>query len=66
MVKLGRSDENFGGEYVALSQGIDKITAEIESWRAAGGTHVAIATTGFGLDAHIDYLASMSSALNAS
>ena len=23
-VKLGRSDENFGGEYVALSQGIDK------------------------------------------
>jgi probable F420-dependent oxidoreductase len=69
MVKLGRSDENFGGEYVALSQGTDKITAEIESWRAAGGTHVAIATTGFGLDsvdAHIDYLASMSSALNAS
>jgi probable F420-dependent oxidoreductase len=69
MVKLGRSEENFGGEYVALSQGIDKITAEIESWRAAGGTHVAIATTGFGLDsvdAHIDYLASMSSALNAS
>jgi hypothetical protein len=69
ITKLGRSDENFGGEYVALSQGVDNITAEIESWRAAGGTHVAIATMGFGLDsvdAHIDYIASMSSALNAS
>ena len=69
ITKLGRSDENFGGEYVALSEGVDNITAEIESWRAAGGTHVAIATMGFGLDsvdAHIDYIASMSSALNAS
>ena len=69
MVKLGRSDENFGAEYVALSQGVDNITAEIESWRAAGGTHVAIATMGFGLDsvdAHIDYIASMSIVLNAS
>lgn len=69
ITKLGRSDENFGAEYVALSEGVDNITAEIESWRAAGGTHVAIATMGFGLDsvdAHIDYIASMSSALNAS
>ena len=45
------------------------MTAESEAWRAAGGTHFAISTMGFGLDsveAHFDYLASMSSALNAS
>jgi hypothetical protein len=68
-VELGRSVEDFGAEYVALSRGVDNVTAEIDSWRAAGGTHVAIATTGFGLDSvdtHVDYLASISRVLNTS
>ncbi len=63
---LGRSVEDFGAEYVALSQGVDNLTTEIETWRAAGGTHLSIATMGFGLDsvdAHIDYIASAGSAL---
>ncbi len=63
---LGRSVEDFGAEYVALSQGVDNLTAEAESWRAAGGTHLTIATMGFGLesvDAHIDYLAEVARAL---
>ena len=65
----GRLVDDFGAEYVALSQGADSLTAEVESWRAAGGTHLAIATMGFGLDsveAHIDYIASLASVLNGS
>ena len=65
----GRSVEDFGAEYVALSQGVDDLATEVESWRAAGGTHVAISTMRFGLDsidAHIDYIASVASALNES
>ena len=66
LIGLGRSDEDFGAEYVSLSRGVDNIKADIDSWCAAGGTDVAIATMGFGLDsvdAHIDYLAAISSAL---
>ena len=66
---LDRSLEDFGAEYVALSQGVDDLAAEVESWRAAGGTNVAISTMRFGLDsidAHIDYIASVASALNES
>jgi probable F420-dependent oxidoreductase len=66
---LGRSVDDFGAEYVSLSQGVDNLTAETEAWLGAGGTHLSIATMGFGLDsadAHIDYIASAASALKLS
>ncbi len=66
VVELGRTADDFGAEYVTLSQGVDSVAAEIDSWHAAGGTHIAISTMGFGFDsadAHIDYIASMSEAL---
>ena len=65
----GRSVEDFGAEYVALSQGVDNLTEDVEAWRGVGGTHLSIATMGFGLDsidAHIDYIASAASALRLS
>ncbi len=64
---LGRSAEDFGGEYVALSgANISELTGEIEAWRSAGGTHVTVVTMGLGLDsvdAHIDYLTSLAAVL---
>ncbi len=67
---LGRSVEDFGGDYVALPQGgIDDLTAEVDAWREAGGTHVSVVTMGLGLDSvegHIDYLASVANALRLS
>jgi probable F420-dependent oxidoreductase len=65
----GRSVEDFGAEYVAFSQGVDEISEDVEAWRAVGGTHLSIATMGFGLDsvdAHIDYIALAASALRLS
>ena len=66
----GRSVEDFGGDYVALPQGgIDDLTAEVDAWREAGGTHVSVVTMGLGLDSvdgHIDYLASVADALGLS
>jgi probable F420-dependent oxidoreductase len=69
LINLDRSVEDFGAEYVALSRGVENLTREVESWRAAGGTHIALSTMGFGLDsidAHIDYLTSVKSALSGS
>jgi probable F420-dependent oxidoreductase len=67
---LGRSVEDFGAEYVAVGAvGADGLTAEIDAWREAGGTHVTVVTMGLGLDsvdAHIDYLASVADALSLS
>jgi probable F420-dependent oxidoreductase len=67
---LGRSAEDFGGDYVALPRGgVGALTAEIDAWREAGGTHVSVATMGLGLDsvdAHLDYLASVADALSLS
>jgi probable F420-dependent oxidoreductase len=67
---LGRSVEDFGGDYVALPQGgTADLTAEIDAWREAGGTHVSVVTMGLGLDsidAHIDYLNSVAEALSLS
>ena len=59
----GRSVDDFGGDYVALS-GADKgaLLGEVRSWREAGGTHATVVTMGLGLHsvgAHIDYLASL-------
>lgn len=69
LTKLNRSIDAFGAEYVTLSKGVDNVTQDAETWRVAGGTHLAISTMGFGLDsidAHIDYIASMKSTLSGS
>ena len=66
---LGRSVEDFGGDYVSLSRGVDDLTAETEAWREAGGTHISVVTMGLGLDSvdgHIDYLGSVGDALSVS
>src|SRR5258705_9697534 len=66
---LGRSVEDFGADYVSLSRGVDDLTAEIDAWREAGGTHVSVVTMGFGLgsvDGHIGHLASVADALSLS
>jgi probable F420-dependent oxidoreductase len=67
---LGKSVEDFGADWVVLSRGgLDDLTAEIDAWRRAGGTHVSIDTMGRGLtsaDAHMDYLASVADALSLS
>jgi probable F420-dependent oxidoreductase len=65
---LGRSVEDFGGEYVwAPRGGAGDLTAAIDAWREAGGTHVSVVTMGLGLDSvdgHIDYLTSVADALS--
>jgi probable F420-dependent oxidoreductase len=65
---LGRSVEDFGGNYVSLSGAdIGALTREIDVWREAGGTHLTVVTMGLGLDsvgAHIDYVASLSETLD--
>lgn len=70
VANAGRSVDDFGGEYVALSgANISELTAEISAWREAGGTHVSVVTMGLGLDsteAHNDYIASVAAALNMS
>jgi probable F420-dependent oxidoreductase len=67
---LGRSVEEFGAEYVVRPQGPSgDLTAEIDAWREAAGTHLSVVTMGLGLDAvdsHIDYLASVANALSLS
>jgi probable F420-dependent oxidoreductase len=66
----GRSVEDFGGDYVALSGGdIGVLLSEIDAWRAAGGTHLSMVTLGLGLDsvdAHISYVASLADRLGLS
>jgi probable F420-dependent oxidoreductase len=70
VTRVGRSREEFGGDYVALSGGdMGELTREIEAWRDAGGTHVSVATMGLGLDsveAHIDYISTLSERLGLS
>jgi probable F420-dependent oxidoreductase len=67
---LGRAVGAFGAEYVARPlDGVDGLTAELDAWREAGGTHVSVATMGLGLDsaeAHIDYLGSVADRLGLS
>jgi probable F420-dependent oxidoreductase len=66
----GRSVKDFGADWVVLSRaGLGELTAEIDAWREAGGTHVSVDTMGRGLDSvvgHIDYLASVAKALRVS
>jgi probable F420-dependent oxidoreductase len=65
---LGRSIEDFGADYVVLSRGgVSELTAKIDAWREAGGTHVSVVTMSLGfdsVDAHVDYLASVADALD--
>ena len=65
---LGRSVEDFGGDYVALSGAdVGELNGEIDAWRETGGTHVTVVTMGLGLDSvngHIDYLAALADRLN--
>jgi probable F420-dependent oxidoreductase len=65
--RVGRSVEDFGGEYVVRPRaGIDGLKADIEAWRGAGGTHVSVNTMGMGLDsldAHLDLLATIAKGL---
>jgi alkanesulfonate monooxygenase SsuD/methylene tetrahydromethanopterin reductase-like flavin-dependent oxidoreductase (luciferase family) len=67
---LGRPVEQFGAEYVALPRsGAADLPAQVDSWHQAGGTHVSVATMGLGLDgveAHLDYLASVAHPLGLS
>jgi probable F420-dependent oxidoreductase len=65
---LGRSVDEFGGELVVLGRE-GEVTAEVEAWREAGGTHVSVVTMNLGLDsaeAHVDRLSSIAKALDLS
>ena len=65
---LGRSDEDFGADYVALSGAdVGELTREIDAWHEAGGSHVTVVTMGLGLDSvgsHIEYMANLAGTLN--
>jgi probable F420-dependent oxidoreductase len=67
---LGRSVDAFGGEYIVHPHGgLENLSAAVDAWRGAGGTHVSVVTMGLGLDsadAHIDYLATVADALGLS
>jgi len=67
---LGRSVQDFGGDYVVLpGAAVGDLTAEVDGWREAGGTHVSVVTMGLGLgsvDGHTDYLASVAEVLSLS
>jgi probable F420-dependent oxidoreductase len=67
---VGRSVEEFGGDYVVVGWGgVGDLTAEINAWREAGGTHVSVVTMGRSLDTvdgHLDCLASVANALGVS
>jgi probable F420-dependent oxidoreductase len=60
---LGRSVDEFGGDFVSRSGGdVARLTEEIEAWTAAGGTHVSVVTMGLGLnsvDTHIDRITAL-------
>jgi probable F420-dependent oxidoreductase len=70
VARSGRSVDEFGGDYVALSgNDMDELAREVEAWRNAGGTHLSVVTMGLGLDsvdAHIDYISSVSARLGLS
>jgi probable F420-dependent oxidoreductase len=67
---LGRPVADFGADYVAPPRGgVPELSAAVDAWRAAGGTHVSVVTMGLGLDSvdgHIDYLVSVAHALGLS
>ncbi len=64
----GRAAEDFGADYVVPIHGsAGDLSAEIDAWGRAGGTHVSLVTMGLGLgsvDAHIDRIAAVAAALD--
>jgi probable F420-dependent oxidoreductase len=67
---LGRSVDDFGADWIAVpGGGIDTVTADVDAWREAGGTHISLLTMGLGFEsaeAHIEYLTSVADALSLS
>jgi probable F420-dependent oxidoreductase len=67
---VGRSVDEFGAEYVARPRGAPgELTAKVDAWRQAGGTHLSVVTMGLGLDSiedHIDCLAAVAKTLRLS
>jgi probable F420-dependent oxidoreductase len=63
----GRSLDDFGADWIALPEGgIGGVEADVDAWRAAGGTHISLVSMGLGLgsaDGHVEYLASVADAL---
>ncbi|MGU3290871.1 LLM class F420-dependent oxidoreductase [Williamsia sp. M5A3_1d] len=70
LVAHGRDGVDFGADYVApATSDVDAQVAEIEAWRAAGGTHVSLVTMGLGLDSvggHVDHIAAVATRLGLS
>ena len=56
----GRDVDGYGADLVTTgAKSVDEVLAAIDSWRAAGGTHVSVSCTGMGLDstdAHLDFI----------
>jgi probable F420-dependent oxidoreductase len=67
---LGRPVEDFGADWVALPHGdVDNVSADVDAWRQAGGTHISLVSMDLDLDSaggHIDYLATVANALELS
>jgi probable F420-dependent oxidoreductase len=65
-----RSVDDFGAEVVVRARdGVDRLTTDVDAWRAAGGSHVAVLTMGLGftsVEDHLDYLATVATALRLS
>jgi probable F420-dependent oxidoreductase len=65
--RAGRPIDDFGAEFVVHPDGgIARLVADVEAWRAAGGTHLSVVTMGLGLDsvdAHLEFIASVADAL---
>jgi probable F420-dependent oxidoreductase len=65
--RAGRAVEDFGVEFVVHPDGgNDQLVADVEAWRAAGGTHLSVVTMGLGLDsvdAHLEYIAAVADTL---
>ncbi len=65
----GRSTTSAASAWCASGGDLAALTAAIDAWRQAGGTHVSVVTMGRGLDSvdgHLDYLASVADALGTS
>jgi probable F420-dependent oxidoreductase len=65
----GRSVDDFGGELVIRVRDVAHLAADIDAWRNVGGSHVSVVTMGLGLssvEAHLDYIGSVATALRLS
>jgi len=59
LADAGRAEGDFGRDLVTLaSRSIDELLPMIDSWEAAGGTHLSVCSMGMGLDttdAHLEF-----------